>query len=149
MAAISIWVWPHGLCYLNQLSGGLEAAPRRVTDSSLDWGQGIPELRAWHEANGRPPTVIWYFGTDPAVRRPPFEQLPLEALPIANPDDLRRVVGPRVLAVGYTVITLHPDGPPAKVVALRYLKTRKPLARTATFVLYDFRDQKNGPPPLE
>jgi hypothetical protein len=93
--------------------------------------------------------VVWYFGTDPAVHRPPFQRFPLEALPIKSGRDLVKAVGPQILAVGYTVITIHPDEPPAKVVALEYLKTRKPLARTTTFVLYDFRDQQNGPPPLE
>jgi hypothetical protein len=149
VALTSAWAWPHGLGYLNQLAGGMEAAPRRVSDSNIDWGQGLPELRAWHRANGEPHLIVWYFGTDPAVRKPPFQQFPLEALPIRNGDDLRKAVGPQVLAVGDTVITLHPDGPPAKVAALEYLRTRKPLARTATFVLYDFRDEANGPPPLD
>jgi len=149
IAITSVWVWPHGLGYLNQLHGGREAAPSRVSDSNLDWGQGLPELKAWHEANGKPHLIVWYFGTDPAVHKPPFQRFPLEALPIQTSDDLRKAVGPQILAVGYTVITLHPDGPPAKVVALNYLKTRQPLARTATFVLYDFRDEINGPPPLE
>ncbi len=147
MAMTSVWVWPNGLGYLNQFAGGTEAAPRRVTDSNFDWGQGLPELKQWYEANGHPHIVVWYFGADPAVHQPPFQRFPLEALPIKNGRDLVKAVGPQVLAVGYTVITLHPDAPPAKVAALEYLRTRKPLARTATFVLYDFRDQTNGPPP--
>jgi hypothetical protein len=149
LAITSVWVWPHALGYLNQPSGGREAAPGRVSDSNLDWGQGLPDLRAWHEANGRPPVIVWYFGSDPAVREPPFQQIPLEALPIENGADLRKWIGPRVLAVGYTVLTLHPDTSPAKGTVLAYLKTRRPLARTATFVLYDFRDERNGPPSLE
>lgn len=151
IAIISAWIWPHGLGYLNQLYGGREAAPRRVSDSNLDWGQGLPELKTWHEANGKPHLIVWYFGTDPAVHKPPFQRFPLEALspPITNEKELRTAIGPQILAVGYTVITLHPEGHPAKVVALEYLRTRKPLARTATFVLYDFRDQEHGPPPLE
>ncbi len=154
MALTSAWVWPHGLGYLNQFYGGLKEAQYRVSDSNHDWGQGMPELKAWHDANDRPLTVVWYFGVDRRYFKAnptddkPFEQLPLEGLPIKTPEDLRKWVGPRVLAVGHTVISLHPDGPEAKVVALKYLKTRKPLARTATFVLYDFRDA-SGPPPLE
>jgi hypothetical protein len=149
LALTSAWVWPHALGYLNQPSGGREAAPRRVSDSNLDWGQGLPDLKAWHAANGNPPTIVWYFGADPAVFERPFQRFPLESLPIKNGADLRKWVGPRVLAVGYTVITLHPDLAPSKIAALEYLQTRRPLARTATFVLYDFRDEKNGPPPLE
>jgi hypothetical protein len=162
MAITSAWVWPHGLGYLNQLHGGLEAAPRRVSDSNIDWGQGLPELKEWYDANGKPPVVVWYFGVDdryfkrlPDDHDRPFQWFHLEryrtprGTPIMNGDDLREAVGPQILAVGYTVITLHSDAPPQKVAALEYLKTRKPLARTATFVLYDFRDQKNGPPPLD
>ena len=122
-----------------------------MSDSNLDWGQGIPDLKAWHAANGEPMTWVWYFGTDPAVGAPPFQQFQLEQQKpeLTTPEELRKAIGPRVLAVGWTVITLHPDGPPPKVMALKYLKTRRPLAHTATFVLYDFRDEKNGPPPLE
>jgi hypothetical protein len=156
LAVISAWVWPHALGYLNQPSGGTEAAPRRVTDSNLDWGQGVPDLVEWHAANGKPPTVVWYFGTDTRYfkrtgddHERPLQRFPLHALPIKTSDDLRKAIGPQVLAVGYTVLTLEPDEPPAKVVALEYLKTRRPLAGTATFVLYDFRDEQNGPPPLD
>jgi hypothetical protein len=149
IALTSVWVWPHGLGYLNQLHGGLEEAPRRVSDSNLVWGQGLPELREWHEANGKPHLIVWYFGTDPAVHQSPFQRFPLEALPITNERELREAIGPQVLAVGYTVMTLHTDAPPAKVIALEYLKTRRPLARTTTFMLYDFRDQQRGPPPIE
>ncbi|MCI0704005.1 MAG: hypothetical protein L0241_23345 [Planctomycetia bacterium] len=146
--ATSVWVWPHGLCYVNQAFGGLEAAPRQMTDSNLDWGQGIPDLVAWREANSRPPVVIWYFGTDPAAKRDPFRVIPMESLAINSEGDLRTAVGPNVLAVSYTVISLQPDAPPAKVNALAYLQTKRPLARTATFVLYDFRDP-SGSPPLD
>jgi hypothetical protein len=72
VAVTSAWVWPHGLGYLNQAHGGLEAAPWRVSDSNVDWGQGLPDLKRWHAANGEPPISVWYFGTDPAVNRDPF-----------------------------------------------------------------------------
>jgi hypothetical protein len=149
LAVTSVWVWPHALGYLNQPSGGREAAPRRVSDSNLDWGQGLPDLRAWHAANGEPPMFVWYFGSDPAVHQPPFRQSSLESLPIETGADLQKWIGPRVLAVSCTVLTLHPDTSAAKGAVLAYLKTRRPLARIATFVLYDFRDERNGPPPLD
>lgn len=154
LAGTSAWVWPHGLGYLNQAHGGREAAPRRVSDSNVDWGHGLPDLKAWHAANGEPPICVWYFGTDPAVNKPPFREFAPEdardtngqKIAITNADELRRAVGPRVLAVGHTVVSLHPNGSPAKTVALEYLRTRRPLARTATFTLYDFRPEANGPP---
>ncbi|HEY1191293.1 MAG TPA: hypothetical protein VGE74_26905 [Gemmata sp.] len=151
LAATALWVWPHGIGFINQAHGGPKEAHRLVTDSNVDWGHGLPDLEAWHAANGAPPICVWYFGTDPAVDRPPFQRIQPESFrpEITNEQELRRAVGPRVLAVGHSVTTLHPDGPPPKAVALRYLKTRRPLARTATFTLYDFRDEQNGPPPLE
>lgn len=162
VALTSAWVWPHGMGYLNQLWGGPRAAPRLVSDSNLDWGQGVPELNDWHEANGRPPLVVWYFGVDlryfqrwPGDPGRPFQFFHLElhrtprGTPIENGRDLREAVGPQLLAVSETLFTLHPDETPPKVAALDYLRTRKPLARTTTFVIYDFRDRANGPPPLD
>ena len=151
VAATSIWVWPNGLGYLNQAHGGPKEAHRRVTDSNVDWGHGVPELTAWWEANDRPLIWVWYFGTDPAVYDPPYSRFPLEVQKpeITTPEELRAAVGPRFLAVGHTVVTLHPHAPPAKAMAVEYLKTRKPYVRTSTFTVYDFRDLANGPPPLE
>jgi hypothetical protein len=156
LALTSVWVWPHALGYLNQPSGGLEAAPRRVADSNLDWGQGVPDLLEWHKANGKPHLSVWYFGSDMRYFRRtdddlgrPLLRFPLEDLPIKTSDDLRKWVGPQILAVGYTMFAVNTDKPPQRVVALEYLRTRRPMARTATFVLYDFRDEKNGPPPLD
>ncbi len=139
MAATSAWVWPHGLGYLNQLAGGPSAAHQRVTDSNLDWGQGLPELRAWHRAQGEPPMALWYFGTDPAAHAPPFILIPVEKVPIHTTKDFRDTVGPKLFAVAYTVITLHPHDPPAKAIGIRDLMLREPVARTETFAIYDFR----------
>ncbi|AMV27682.1 hypothetical protein VT84_24995 [Gemmata sp. SH-PL17] len=151
LAGISVWVWPNGLGYLNQAHGGPGTAHWRVADSNGDWGQGVPELRAWYEANGRPPIWVWYFGVDPAVSAPPFGRFdPDRQLPeITNEVELRRAVGPHILAVGHTVVSMYPDLTPSKTMTLEYLRTRRPLARTSTFTLYDFRDEENGPPPLE
>jgi len=139
-AAISAWVWPHGLGYLNQLAGGPSAAPSRVSDSNLDWGQGIPDLLEWQKAHGEPEIALWYFGTDPAAWKAPFVPIAPEHAPIANGDDFRRFVGPRLLAVGTTVMTLHPEATPSKREAIGYLRTQRPVGRTPTFVIYDFRE---------
>ncbi len=157
LVGTSAWVWPHGLGYLNQAHGGMQAAAWRVSDSNVDWGHGLPDLKKWHLANGEPPISVWYFGTDPAVDKPPFRKfVPEDAraadgqkVEVTNAAQMRLAIGPRVLAVGHTVVSLHPNGSPAKSVALEYLHTRRPLARTATFTLYDFRDEADGPPPRE
>jgi hypothetical protein len=148
MAGTSAWVWPHGLGYLNQLAGGPAAAHERVSDSNIDWGQGVPDLIAWHKAHGEPPMAVWYFGTDPAAAKPPFEQLFVEHSRIATANEFRAAVKPRLLAVGATVLTLHPFDPPPKAAAMRYLMTLEPIARTATFVIYDFRNSPEPPPGM-
>ncbi|MBA4188002.1 MAG: hypothetical protein C0467_08280 [Planctomycetaceae bacterium] len=139
VAATSVWVWPYGLGYLNQLAGGPSAAAARVSDSNLDWGQGIPDLLAWHKANGEPPIKLWYFGTDPAAWQPPFTQIGPERAAITNGDELKRLVGPHYLAVGTTILSLHPELTASKREAVAYLRTLTPVARTSTFVIYDLR----------
>ena len=37
-------VWPNGLCFANQMFGGPSKTCEYLSDSSCDWGQGLPEL---------------------------------------------------------------------------------------------------------
>jgi Dolichyl-phosphate-mannose-protein mannosyltransferase len=46
-AAESLARWPNYLAYFNQLVGGPPNAYRHLVDSSLDWGQDLPELKQW------------------------------------------------------------------------------------------------------
>ena len=99
----SALVWPHGLCYANELWGGTENGYLHLSDSNYDWGQGLPELARWQRSRGGPPVDVWYFGTDPALKQLPVRELPLHALPpIAGPEDLAARVQGRYLAVGTT-----------------------------------------------
>jgi 4-amino-4-deoxy-L-arabinose transferase-like glycosyltransferase len=63
----SFAIRPHYLAYFNQLAGGPRNGWRQLVDSSLDWGQDLPGLRAWLERNGLPragtPLYLSYFGT--------------------------------------------------------------------------------------
>ncbi|MBM3855033.1 MAG: glycosyltransferase family 39 protein, partial [Verrucomicrobia bacterium] len=55
---------PHYLAYFNQLVGGPSQGWRHFVDSSLDWGQDLPGLRAWLDAHARGEKVfLSYFGT--------------------------------------------------------------------------------------
>ncbi len=55
---------PHYLSYFNALAGGPENAYHQLVDSSLDWGQDLPALADWLEANADgPPVYVAYFGT--------------------------------------------------------------------------------------
>lgn len=62
-------VRPHYLTYFNALAGGPVGGHRYFVDSSLDWGQGLPDLKAWLEANRRDEAVyLSYFGSDEPAR---------------------------------------------------------------------------------
>src|SRR5262249_13951013 len=75
---ISTWaVWPHGLCYTNEFWGGTARGYLRLSDSNYDWGQGLYELAGWQRAHGEDGLAVWYFGTDPALRRLPLREVPL------------------------------------------------------------------------
>lgn len=63
--------WPDYLSYFNLPSGGARSGYRKVVDSSLDWGQDLPALKAWLAGEGldRPgPVYLSYFGTASPAR---------------------------------------------------------------------------------
>ncbi|MBL9214676.1 MAG: glycosyltransferase family 39 protein [Opitutaceae bacterium] len=64
-AADTVRAYPHYLAYFNRVSGGPENGYRHLVDSSLDWGQDLPTLKQWLDANQRPgePVYLAYFGT--------------------------------------------------------------------------------------
>jgi hypothetical protein len=134
----SALVWPHGLCYANELWGGTENGYLYLSDSNYDWGQGLPELARWQRSRGGPPVDVWYFGTDPALKRLPVRELPLHALPpIAGPEDLAARVQGRYLAVGTTELYGAYQSEERRR-RLAFLRARPPVARTTTFLIYDF-----------
>ena len=63
---IESWkVRPHYLTYFNQLTGGPTGGHRYFVDSSLDWGQGLPDLKTWLVENQHDePLFLSYFGSD-------------------------------------------------------------------------------------
>ena len=64
----SLRIRPHYLAYFNQIVGGPANGWRHLVDSSLDWGQDLPGLKAWLDRHARGEKVfLSYFGTgDPA-----------------------------------------------------------------------------------
>lgn len=64
--AIESWrVRPHYLTSFNALAGGPTQGHRYFVDSSLDWGQGLPELQRWFATNrGDQAVFLSYFGSD-------------------------------------------------------------------------------------
>jgi hypothetical protein len=67
VAGATLWAWPDLLAYVNELGGGRREGYRLLSDSNLDWGQGLPRLAAWMRERGVVRVQLAYFGTaDPA-----------------------------------------------------------------------------------
>jgi hypothetical protein len=78
----SAWIAPHYLAYFNELAGGPANGRYHLVDSSLDWGQDLPGLKAWLEANRRPgeDAYLAYFGSG----EPRYYKLPVKRLAYMN-----------------------------------------------------------------
>lgn len=64
----SLRIRPHYLAHFNPIGGGPAEAHRHFVDSSLDWGQDLPGLRAWLEESARGEKVfLSYFGSGDPV----------------------------------------------------------------------------------
>jgi hypothetical protein len=135
--AAAVGVWPHGLSYINPLWGGSDHGYTLVSEANYDWGQGLKDLARWQTGAGLSELDIWYFGSDPAYLKPPLRHVPLHILPIQAPDDVRPYVRGHYLAVSTTLLygTTMTD---AHQRAMAYLRGRRPVARTRTFLIYDF-----------
>lgn len=74
-------IHPHELAYFNALAGGPKNGWRRLVDSSLDWGQDLPGLKRWLEANAfGEPVYLSYFGAGD----PDYYGLRITRLPFLN-----------------------------------------------------------------
>jgi hypothetical protein len=75
--ALDSWTTrPFYLAYFTPWIGGPERGWHYLVDSSIDWGQGLPDLAAWIRAKAargdQRPVFLSYFGTDsPAARQLP------------------------------------------------------------------------------
>ena len=66
-AASSLRAFPNYLSYSNELWGGPSETYRVLTDSNVDWGQGLPAVKRYLETHAATPCWLAYFGTvDPA-----------------------------------------------------------------------------------
>jgi hypothetical protein len=136
LAEGTLAVWPDGLCYVNSFWGGVPGGYRLVSDSNYDWGQGVPELAQWMSHHPNASLDVWYFGTDPALDHLPIHNVPLHGMPIERPEDIRRQLHGRYLAVGTTVLYGY-AWTPAHRQTVQYLRQMQPVDRTTTFLIFD------------
>jgi hypothetical protein len=126
--------WPDAISFINPVWGGKARGHLLLSDSNFDWGQGLPELRAWQKTRGSQTLDVWYFGTDPGAHHPPFRELPLHRLS-GDPAGFTRG---KLVAVSVTLLhgTYTHDEPAQS--AASFFRTQNPVARTSTFFIYDF-----------
>lgn len=136
--------WPHGLCYINPFWGGSRDGYLLLSDSNYDWGQGLKELADWQRRHDVQPLHVWYFGSDSLVTRMPVHYLPVHALRIERPEDLEVHVRGGHFAVGITLVHGMVCDTPAHWKAVELLRSRRPVARTTTFFIYDFTEQQSA-----
>jgi hypothetical protein len=145
-ATAAATVWPEGLCYVNELWGGTPGGYLRVSDANYDWGQGLPELARWQGEHADAPLDVWYFGSDPGLGRLPMRHLPLHVLRCRRPDDVLARVRGHYLAASTTFLYGLPADTPECREAKAFLSNYRPVARTATFLIYDFAHETGKGP---
>ena len=68
---------PYFLSFFNAAAGGPRGGLALLSDSNLDWGQGLPALARWMDGTGVERVNLCYFGTaDPAAYGVRFVPLP-------------------------------------------------------------------------
>ncbi len=156
-AACVIWtatesalVWPNALCFTNELWGGTSKGYLYLSDSNYDWGQGLPELRHWQLATRVENLSVWYWGTDPSLGNGAWQAIPLHTLSINTPQDVAHHLAGHYVAASTSwmygsAFVENADAPPEVVRIARsirhlreVLRTRTPVSRTTTFLIYDF-----------
>jgi hypothetical protein len=100
-AAESVWIRPHYLAYFNEIVGPRNAW-KHLVDSSLDWGQDLPSVKSWLDANPPDgPVFISYFGSGDIVH------YGIKATRIGDANfDIRPRRAPAVLAGGTWIISV-------------------------------------------
>lgn len=132
--ANAILIYPHYLAFFNEAVGGPKNGYNLLVDSSLDWGQDLPGLKAYMEGHGIPRLKLSYFGTaDPAYYGMNVDRLPGYQPP--PPSVLVRSVRPGdVLAISAT----HLQGlynEPGMETLMEKLRPRKPDAMIGYSIL--------------
>jgi hypothetical protein len=95
---------PNYLAYFNAIAGGTNNAWRHLVDSSLDWGQDLPALKAWLDAHAPQEKVfLSYFGTGDAAYEG-IRAAPLRTMPEVGPRHREFALAPGVYAISATML---------------------------------------------
>jgi len=96
---------PHYLAYFNESVGGSANGYKHLVDSSLDWGQDLPELKSWisqlpPDQTQRPNLYLAYFGT----AKPAYYGIEATILPEERYGAPLSSLGPGIYCVSATIL---------------------------------------------
>jgi hypothetical protein len=141
LGAATVSARPYFLSFFNGLAGGPRGGLRILSDSNLDWGQGLPALRRWTQEHAVERVNLCYFGTaDPAAYGVRFVPLPgsyrvdIPGAGVAGYDP-RSPELPGWVAIGTTQLQGTYLDPELRD-AYRFLRARKPDAVLAGGAMY-------------
>jgi Dolichyl-phosphate-mannose-protein mannosyltransferase len=138
-ALSAMWAFPNGIGYFNHVSGGPANALFYLADSNVDWGQDLPALRRWVDANQPGPVNLYYFGNDNPYRffndREIISQAPPWGPDLVSSD--RLVPAPGLYAISANLLPGH-TFPPRYRDYFASFRERPPMAIAGTSI-YIFR----------
>jgi hypothetical protein len=116
----SLWCYPHGLAYYNELIGGPREGHYYLGDSNSDWGQALPYLKQWMDAHpeARPLSLAFFGGYDPRQAgfdcllappdpRPGWHALSVNCIHDRRPDYEYFLLLEPVGSAGYSILIYH------------------------------------------
>lgn len=137
VAFAALSAWPNEICYTNELWGGTTQGYLYLSDSNYDWGQGVGELERWRQSHRVKLLDVWYFGRDPQIGDSGFRSDRIEQMTFPSAEDVRNWLQGKMLAVSTTMLYGEIRSP-AGLEMMNYLRTQRPVARTTTFLIFDF-----------
>lgn len=117
LAVETLAAYPSYLSFFNVAAGGSRGGLALLSDSSLDWGQGLKHLAAWQRKHPDETLYLCYFGSADPV----YYGIRSQPLPNGYPYDPKDManLGPGVLAISAThlqgqYLVWPPENPRAK-----------------------------------
>lgn len=148
-ALMGVMAWPDYISFFNVLPGGPDTRWRALSDSNVDWGQDLPALAAWQQAENQETLFLSYFGAaHPSAYGVTFAPLPTWAPGPEQGDPAVQAYDPRQPAPGLyaiSVTNLHGVVLGDRRALYAYFRERAPIARLGgSIFVYDVRP--TGPP---
>ena len=105
LAAASVHIYPQGISYFNEWTGGPVNGWKYLADSNLDWGQNLPELGKIIERRRLPSVRCFIFGLDAPERYIPGDRFVPQPWPYAPGVVTERRLTP---APGFYAVSVNP-----------------------------------------